>query len=172
MIKKIFFVFIFIFNFNTLLLANNVVYMDMNKVMSVSIPGISLIQQLNLIDEKIIKNYNEKIKELKINDQKLLAQKNIISKTEFQKQAEKLKNSFYLLNEKHKSNINTLNKKKIKYTNELLNLVNPILIKYSDENKISLILKKKDLVIGKSNLDITDEVIKLINKQIKEIKVK
>ena len=172
MIKKIFFVFIFIFNLNTLLLANNVVYMDMNKVMSVSIPGISLIQQLNLIDEKIIKNYNEKIKELKLNDQKLLAQKNIISKTEFQKQAEKLKNSFYLLNEKHKSNINNLNKKKIKYTNELLSLVNPILVKYSNENQISLILKKKDLVIGKSNLDITDEVIKLINKQIKEIKVK
>ena len=46
------------------------------------------------------------------------------------------------------------------------------LIKYSDENEISLILKKKDLIIGKSNLDITGEIIKLINDQIKEIEIK
>ena len=35
-----------------------------------------------------------------------------------------------------------------------------------------MIFKKKDLIIGKSNLDITDEIIKLINEQIKEIEVK
>ena len=171
MTKKIFFVFIIIFNFNTLL-ADNIVYLDMNKVISTSIPGLSLIQQLNKIDEKNVKNYKEKIDELKKDDQKLLAQKNIISKTEFQKQVGELKKKIFAHNEKHKLNTNTLNNKKIKYTNELLKLINPILIKYSDEKKISLILKKKDLVIGKSNLDITDEIVKLINTQIKKINVK
>ena len=51
-------------------------------------------------------------------------------------------------------------------------MINPILTKFSDDNKISLILKKKDIIIGKSNLDITDKIIELVDKNIKKIKIK
>ena len=50
-------------------------------------------------------------------------------------------------------------------------MLNPILIEYSDTNTISMIFKKKDLIIGKRELDITDEIIKIINIKIKEFKV-
>ena len=40
------------------------------------------------------------------------------------------------------------------------------------ENEISIILQKKDLIIGKTELDITDEIIKIINVEIKEFKIK
>ena len=56
--------------------------------------------------------------------------------------------------------------------NKFLKEMNNILIKYSEENEISIILKKRDLVIGKTALDITDEIIKIINEQVKEFKVK
>ena len=38
--------------------------------------------------------------------------------------------------------------------------------------KYPLFCKKKNLVIGKTELDITDEVIKIINTEIKEFKIK
>ena len=60
----------------------------------------------------------------------------------------------------------------LKNINKLMKLINPILINYSNDNSISMILKKKDLVIGKSELDITDEIIIIINRDIKQFKIK
>ena len=68
--------------------------------------------------------------------------------------------------------IEKFNKLKVENTNNLLKLINPILAKYSTENEISIILQKKDLIIGKTELDITDEIIKIINNEIKEFKIK
>ena len=45
------------------------------------------------------------------------------------------------------------------------------MIKFSDEKTITLILQKKDLVLGKTELDITDEIIMIINDEIKEFKI-
>ena len=57
-------------------------------------------------------------------------------------------------------------------TNRLLQLINPVLANYSDENSISLILQKKNLIIGKTELDITDQIILTVNKNIKDFKIK
>ena len=68
--------------------------------------------------------------------------------------------------------IEKFNKLKIENTNNLLKLINPILVKFSNENEISVILQKKNLIIGKTELDITDEIIKIINNEIKSFKIK
>ena len=60
---------------------------------------------------------------------------------------------------------------KIDSTKKLLKLINPILVNYSNEKSISLILNKKNLVIGKTEFDITDEIIKIINNEIKKFKI-
>jgi outer membrane protein len=65
-----------------------------------------------------------------------------------------------------------LNKLKVENTNNFLKLINPILTKYSTQNEISIILQKKDLVLAKTELDITDEVIKIVNSEDKEFKIK
>ena len=68
--------------------------------------------------------------------------------------------------------IEDFNKLKVNNTNNLLKLINPILIKFSNDKEISIILQKKDLVVAKIQLDITDEVIKIINSEVKEFKIK
>ena len=67
--------------------------------------------------------------------------------------------------------IKDFNKLKVDNTNNLLKLINPILIKFSNDKEISIILQKKDLVVGKTELDITDEIIKIINKKLKNLKL-
>ena len=75
-------------------------------------------------------------------------------------------------NESKENKIKEFHQLKLNNTNKLLELINPILKKYSDQNSISLIIQKKNLVMGKSELDITDNIILIINNEIKEIKVK
>ena len=68
--------------------------------------------------------------------------------------------------------IEVFNKLKVDNTNNLLRLINPILIDFSNDKEISIILQKKDLVVAKTELDITDEIIKIINAEVKEFKIK
>ena len=75
-------------------------------------------------------------------------------------------------NQNRKKMIEKFNKLKVENTNNLLKLINPILTRYSTQNEISIILQKKDLIIGKTELDITNEIIEDINNEIKEFKIK
>ena len=68
--------------------------------------------------------------------------------------------------------IKDFNKLKIDNTNNLLKLINPILVKFSNDKEIAIILQKKDLVVAKTQLDITEEVIMIINAEVKEFKIK
>ena len=55
--------------------------------------------------------------------------------------------------------------------NKILKIINDILAKYSNENKISLIMEKKNIVIGKSELDITNDILSLLNAKIKKVEI-
>tara|TARA_B100001175_G_C19157456_1_gene471206 strand:- start:38 stop:562 length:525 start_codon:yes stop_codon:yes gene_type:complete len=173
--KKILFlikILIFI-NLSNLSIANTtIVYVDMDKILSSSKPGSFLINQLNELDKKNIDNFSKIEKNLKDKETKLISQKKILADVDFQNKINELRKEVQLYNQNRQKAIKEANKKKIENTNNLLRQINPILTKFSDENKISLILKKKDIIIGKSSLDITDQIIELVNKDIKETKIK
>ena len=61
------------------------------------------------------------------------------------------------------------NKKKAK--DELLKNLNPIIKDYMIKNKIRLIMNKKALVLADENLDITQDIIKILNSKLKVIKL-
>ena len=63
-----------------------------------------------------------------------------------------------------------VNKEKIKDEKLIMNSLTPILADYSKNNGTSMILNKRDIIIAKSELDITDFIIVELNKKIKEIK--
>ncbi len=57
------------------------------------------------------------------------------------------------------------NKMRFDKTNEIIQSLNNILSKYADENDISLVIQKKFIVIAKSGLDITTEILKIFNEE-------
>ena len=61
--------------------------------------------------------------------------------------------------------MNFKNKTKAQFTKNL----QPILTEYSKENSISMILRKENLLIGKTELDITKGILELFNKKVKNI---
>ena len=48
-------------------------------------------------------------------------------------------------------------------------IIKPIITKYVNSNSISLVIPKKNIVIGKKNLDITIPVLKILDKNIQKI---
>ena len=149
-----------------------IVFVDMDRLVSVSKPGSSIFNQLKDINRKNFDFLKKEEKKFKEKEKKLIAQKNIISVSDFENKVDELKSEINNLNQNRNEKIKKFNKLKIENTNNLLKLINPILTKYSTENEISIILQKKDLIIGKTELDITDEIIKIINNEIKEFKIK
>ena len=149
-----------------------IVFVDMDKLVSVSKPGSSIINQLKDINKKNLDFLKEEEKRFKEKEKKLITQKNIISENDYKNKINELKSEINIYNQNRNEKIKKFNKLKIENTNNLLKLISPILAKYSTENEISIILQKKDLIIGKTELDITDEVITIINNEIKEFKIK
>ena len=149
-----------------------IVFVDMDKLVSVSKPGSSIFNQLKDINEKNSNFLKKEEKKFKEKENKLMSQKNIISETDFKNKVDELKSEINNYNQNRNNMIKKFNKLKVENTNKLLKLINPILTKYSTENEISIILQKKDLIIGKIELDITDKIISVINNEIKEFKIK
>ena len=71
-------------------------------------------------------------------------------------------------NDKNKI-LKKINDEKIKYTKEVLNYLNPIITEFVEKNSISIVLPKKNIVVGKKDLDITEDIMILLNNKVKEI---
>ena len=54
----------------------------------------------------------------------------------------------------------------------LLNLINPIIEKYMTDNAIYMLIDKKNVFIASKEYDITNNIIELIDNQIKNIEIK
>ena len=51
------------------------------------------------------------------------------------------------------------------------NLLNPILKKYMADNNIKLVIDKKNVLLGDSSLEITSQIIDILNKELKSLKL-
>ena len=163
--------FLFLMQINLVSANSNIAFIDMDKIISTSKPGLLLINQLKVKADKNSNKFKKNIKKLKEQETKLISQKNIISESEFINKVELLKKEINEHNQNRNKSISNFNKLKIENTNKLLKLINPILVKYSNDNEISFILQKKNLIIGKTEFDITDDILKIINNDIKEFNI-
>ena len=64
-----------------------------------------------------------------------------------------------------------LSNEKKTYSKKILDLLNPILTNYVENNNITLVVEKKTVLIGKKNLDITVDILEIINLETKKKKL-
>ena len=149
-----------------------IAFIDMDRVISSSKSGSSILKQLTDLNNKNLRFLKNEEKKFQEKETKLISQKNIISETDFENKVNELKSEIKNYNQNRDKMLADFNKLKIDNTNNFLKLINPILVKFSNDKEISIILQKKDLVVAKSELNITDEIIKIVNKDIKDFKIK
>ena len=150
--------------------SEKIAFVDIDLIINDSDIGKKLNSQLADIIKREDQKFKIKEKDLKIKEEKILNQKNILSEEELNKKLNEFKkelNNFR--NEKISSN-KKLREQKLNETNLLISNLNNILANYAEEKSISLIIQKKNIVIGKSELDITNEILTIFNKEVKSIK--
>jgi len=162
----------FLFFINSVNSEQNIAFINMDKVISTSNAGSSILKQLTDLNNKNLQFLKKEEKKFKEKETKLISQKNIISEADFQNKVNELKSEIKNYNQNRDKMINEFNKLKVDNTNNLLKLINPILLKFSDDKEISIVLQKKDLVVAKTELDITDDIIKIVNAEVNEFKIK
>tara|TARA_B110000037_G_C16721754_1_gene343331 strand:- start:17 stop:538 length:522 start_codon:yes stop_codon:yes gene_type:complete len=156
---------------NVVFCEEKILFIDMDRVISTSNSGVSILEQLNKINKKNILFFNKEEKIFKEKELKLISQKNIISETDFNSKVKKLKTEINDYNQEKNKIINNFKKLKADNTNKLSMSINKILVEYSVDKSVSFILQKKNLIIGKTELDITDKIIKIVNKKVSKFKV-
>jgi Skp family chaperone for outer membrane proteins len=170
--KFIIIIALFIMQVNFVSANVNIAVIDMDKIINVTKAGISILNQLNKINDEILIDFKKQEEKLKNKEIKLLSQKNILSKSDFDISLKNFKVEIEQYNENRKKIITNFNIKKEKNIKRFLQMANKILAEYSDSRLISMVFQKKNLVIAKNELDITEEVIMIIDKNIKDFKVK
>ena len=75
-------------------------------------------------------------------------------------------------NELKKKKILNLKRKKNEYEIKLVNSITPILANYSQSNDISILLQKKNIILGSIELDITKDILNIVNKDVKALNFK
>ena len=163
---------IFLFFTNQAFSEQKIAFIDMDRVISTSKPGSSILKQLTDLNNKNLKFLKNEEKKFKEKETKLISQRNIISETDFENKVDELKSEIKDYNQNRNKMLADFNKLKIDNTNNFLKLINPILLKFSNDEEIAIILQKKDLVVAKTELDITDEVIMIVNTEVKEFNIK
>ena len=145
-----------------------IAYIDMKKILNTSSVGIKLTKEIEKKISKENKKFNSIERQLKKEEKDLSQKKNILSKEEFNKKLSSLKKKVEKYNKDKSNSLNNLNKIKIDKTSNLINKINPIIANYASDKNISIIIRKDSMIMGKTELDISSDIINLINKDIKE----
>ena len=149
-----------------------IVYLNVDMIMQQSIAGKSIKNQLKELHKKNLEKFKKNDEILKNKEKKIIAQKNILSQEDFQKEITELRKEIINFQKEQVKARDDINKLRIGATNKLISKLSPILEEYAKKNSISLILQKKNIVIGKKEMEITNEILEITNKEIKNIKIK
>ena len=168
--KTLFFLCFFLFSLNSYSL-DQVVIVDIDYLLNNSKAGKNIQEQLKKINDARIKEIKSKDKLFKDKEAKLIAQKKILSEQEFAKKVNDLKKEVINSNSLRKKEMEQTNKKRNDALSKLLKEINQLLIEYSERNKISMMLDKKNVIISKNENDITKEILNLLDKKITKIKI-
>ena len=147
-----------------------IVFIDIDKVIYQSDLGKKLNKKIANDIKKEDSALKKREKELKQKENDLLKQKNILSKDELNDKISTLKTEINNFKEKRRSTNKKFADIRLKQTNSMVMSLNKILSNFANENSISLIIQKKNIVIGKSALDITDQILDIFNKEVKSLK--
>jgi len=168
---KIFVIFTYLFFTNISYSATELAYINMEKIMNQSIAGKSITKALEDLHIKNIEEFKKIENELKLKENEIVSQKNILQEEEYKKKINLLKEQVVEYRKERRAKIELLNKKKIEATSELLKNIRPILAEYATQNSISIIIQKKNIIVGKKELEITDDILNSVNKKVKKIKL-
>ena len=148
-----------------------VAYLDMKFVLNNSKAGKGaqdFLQKSFKENQKIFLDEENKLKQL---EGDLLAQKTILTKEEYKKKSEALRKKVVDYQLRRRTSLDEIAAQRANAKKALLEKLNPILEIYIKENEISLIINKKNIVMGNTDLDITKIIVEKLNQELPSLSI-
>ncbi len=139
--------------------------------MQESIAGKSIIKEIKKKRELSISQFKKTEKDIFEKEKKLISQKNVLNNEEFKKKLKDLRNDISNYQKNRNKVLNDIKRTRVKASTNLIKKLTPILESYSKEKSIRIIIQKKQIVMGNKEDDITSDILDLVNKKIKSIKI-
>jgi len=173
LLKKLFLIlFFFSLTGNLLKAEEKVSYIDIDYVLTNTIAGKELLKKLKNEEELKIDKFKSNDDTFRDEQKKILAKKNLISKEEINKEMKSLQVKFQKYKEEKIKEVDDFKIKRNRNIANFLSLINPIIEKYMTDNSIYILIDKKNVFIANKDYDITNNLIELINNQIKTVEIK
>ena len=146
---------------------NNVAFIDIDYLINNSSIGKKIINKINIEDKNNIKFLKERENKLKNQENDIKKKQNIISKEELEKEINLLKKNIADFRSEKNKMVKEFTKFKNDELKKILLQFNEIIKEYMSKNSISIVFDKKNIYIGKSSNDITNDLLKEINNKFK-----
>ena len=170
-IKKIFFIVSAIFLIETNLIAQTPYYIDFQKILNESVAGKKAQNELKSRLDQTIKKLNKTQKTLRDQEKQIIQQKKLISPEEYKKKVDDLRKKVSDLQKNRSNALQKIASQRAKAKKDLLKNLNPIIKSYMQEKQIRMVLNKKNLIVADEKLDITKDVMPLLNAKIKSVRL-
>jgi outer membrane protein len=171
MLKKFLVLTFLLFLPQTFLYAELPYYLDFRFILNESNAGKKAQKSLKSELENGMKALSDREKSIQKEEKDIINQKKVISAEEYKKKVISLRSKVSTLQKDRKALITRVSKKRSKAKSELLKNLNPIIKDYMKEKKIRYVMDKKSLILADENLDITQDIINILNDKLKTIKL-
>ena len=163
---------VFLLNISSFVYAQQVYFVDMKKLLNESKAGKNAQDYLRKKFETENKKLEKEGATLKKEENDLIAKKKIKSPEEYKKGINSLREKSINFQKKRRQSSSAWVGKKNEARTKLVSALQPILQKYMQENNVQMIVDKKHILLANSNFDLTDKILKILDKQIKSIDLK
>ena len=149
-----------------------IAYLDMKFVLNNSKAGKGAQDFLQKSFKENQKIFMDKENALKKKESDLIVQKTILTKEEYQKKTNDLRKKVIDYQSQRRTSLEKITTQRAEARQKLLEKLDPILKTYIKENDISLIIDKKNVLMGNTNLDITNKIVEKLNKEFPSLSIK
>ena len=161
--KKVFFFLIIYSFFVSSVWSSEISIVDITFLLKNSNKGKNIQKEIDDLNSKNLKLFQEKKKKLEVKEKKIASKKNILSQEDCNNEVSKFRKEVTNYENERKKSAQKINSVKITKITKLLGEINSILVDYSSKNSITTIIDKKNVIITKQENDITKEILKILN---------
>ena len=149
-----------------------IVVLDLTFVLNNSKAGKGAQDFLKKSFQDNEKKYSDMEKNLKKEEADLLTKKTVLSKEEYTKKTDTLRKKVIDYQSQRRSALDKITTQRAQSRDTLIKKIKPILNTYMNENNISLVVDKKNLLAGKPEYDITKIIVEKLNKELPSLNLK
>ena len=161
--KFLLIILLFFLNFKFANANSQIAFIDIDYIIKNSNIGKTTLEKINTLDQENVKKLKAQNTELKEQEIELKNKENIISKEAFEEEVEKLRKKINMYSKEKNIMVKNLSQFKKTELDKVFKKIGPIVSKYMEENSINMVFDTKNMFMGNSKSDITEEILKEIN---------